>query len=55
MEAGETASGDPLNTVRVIFADRPMAFRERVPLLDAGAEVWYVDREGQRRPADNQP
>jgi hypothetical protein len=47
-QAGRTADGHPLRAVRVVFPDRDMAEREAVPLLDVGAEVWYLDEAGER-------
>jgi hypothetical protein len=52
LESGQTSTGHPLHSVRVVFEDPATATRERVPLLDAGAEVWYVDRDGERRRVD---
>jgi hypothetical protein len=43
--AKRTASGQPVETVRVVFADEWMARQERRPLLDVGAGVYYQDHE----------
>jgi hypothetical protein len=51
-EAGRTTDGRPLRAVRVFFPDADMAAREAVPLLDAGAEVWYEDAAAGRRPLE---
>jgi hypothetical protein len=48
----KSRDGHPLRGVRVMFADAAMAEREAVPLLDAGAEIAYLDENGQRRPLD---
>lgn len=41
------SDGRPVSAVRVVFADRESAARERRPLLDAGAEVLYLAPSGQ--------
>ena len=38
---GKLSDGRAVDTVRVVFADRDMALRERRPLLDIGARVFY--------------
>lgn len=43
VEAGELTDGRKLDAVRVIFFNREMAAREKRPLLDVGAEVFYYD------------
>jgi hypothetical protein len=35
-----------VDVVRVVFVDEDLARRSRLPLLDAGAEVVYMDRRG---------
>lgn len=45
VEAGELADGRKLDAVRVIFFNKAMAEREKRPLLDVGAEVFYYDAE----------
>ena len=39
--------GSPVDTVRVIFLNREMAEREKRPLLDIGAQVWYYNPVGE--------
>jgi hypothetical protein len=47
LAAGQTSDGHALETVRVTFADLRTARAEGVPLVDAGAQVAYVDDAGQ--------
>jgi hypothetical protein len=37
--------GRPVDTVRIVFAEEWMARRERRPLLDVGARVFFMDRK----------
>ena len=46
VSAGEMADGRPLRTVRVVFPDRDTARREAMPLVDVGAEVYFMDTDG---------
>jgi len=48
VEKGALDTGEPLKEVRVVFADREMAKREKRPLLDAGVNVRYMDRTAER-------
>lgn len=43
---GKTREGQPVDTVRVVFAEEWMARQERRPLLDVGARVFYADGAG---------
>jgi hypothetical protein len=45
VKAKEDREGRPVDTVRVVFAEEWMARRERRPLLDAGARVFFMDRK----------
>jgi len=38
--------GRPLQTVRVVFYEEAMAQREKRPLLDVGAKVYFENRDG---------
>lgn len=46
LEAGLLGRDQPLQIVRVVFRSEAMARREGVPLLDIGAQVWFVGRDG---------
>jgi hypothetical protein len=46
--AKRDADGRPVETVRVVFPEQWMARQERRPLLDAGAQVFYMDRKSGR-------
>lgn len=49
LHVGHLPSGEPLRRVRVAFADRLTARRERRPLLDVGATVEHLDERGTLR------
>jgi hypothetical protein len=38
-------AGNPVDCVRIVFPEEWMARRERRPLLDAGARVFFMDRK----------
>jgi hypothetical protein len=44
--AKQTEDGRPIEVVRVVFPERWMAEQERRPLLDVGAQVFYLDVTG---------
>jgi hypothetical protein len=44
---GRLEDGSPLSALRVVFRDEAMARREATPLLDIGAEVAYLGRDGE--------
>jgi hypothetical protein len=44
VRAKRTIDGQPVDTVRIVFPDEWMARRERRPLLDAGARVYFMGR-----------
>jgi hypothetical protein len=43
VKAKQDRVGRPVDTVRVLFAEEWMARRERRPLLDVGARVFFMD------------
>ena len=43
VKAKKDREGRPVDTVRVVFAEEWMARRERRPLLDVGARVFFMD------------
>lgn len=45
LKAKKDREGRPVDTVRVVFAEEWMARRERRPLLDVGARVFFMDRK----------
>jgi hypothetical protein len=44
VKAKKDPDGRPVDTVRIVFMEEWMARRERRPLLDAGARVFFMDR-----------
>jgi len=44
VKVGRDGQGRPVATVRIVFPDEEQAQRERRPLLDAGARVFFTDR-----------
>jgi hypothetical protein len=44
VKAKKDRDGRPVDTVRIVFMEEWMARRERRPLLDAGARVYFMDR-----------
>jgi hypothetical protein len=48
VKARKDRDGHPVDTVRVVFAEEWMAHRERRPLLDVGARVYFMDRNTGR-------
>jgi hypothetical protein len=47
IRARELPTGEKIDVVRVVFFDREMAVREKRPLLDIGARVYFMDGSGQ--------
>jgi hypothetical protein len=47
---GRLADGSPVAAVRVVFRNEEMARREATPLLDIGAQVAYLGRDGLYHP-----
>jgi hypothetical protein len=47
LQMGETAEGQPLDSVQVVFIDPQAAEQEKRPLLAAGARVFYYNDEGE--------
>ena len=45
IKAKKDRQGHPVDTVRIVFAEEWMARRERRPLLDVGARVFFMDRK----------
>jgi len=45
VKAKKDRDGHPVDTVRIVFAEEWMARRERRPLLDVGARVFFMDRK----------
>lgn len=46
VQDGKLADGSIVETVRVVFWEKEMALREKRPLLDVGAKVYYQGEEG---------
>ena len=53
METAQTPDGDPIEHVRIVFADDAVARRERRPMLDGGLQVFAYDPSGELRPIDD--
>jgi hypothetical protein len=49
IQEGALDDGRPVSEVRVVFLDRETAERERRPLLDIGARVFFYDEAGATR------
>ena len=47
IEVEKLEDGRPVDTVRIVFPNREMAEREKRPLLDIGAQVWYYNPVGE--------
>jgi hypothetical protein len=47
IEVEKLEDGRPVDTVRIVFLNREMAEREKRPLLDIGAQVWYYNPVGE--------
>ncbi|MGE0784445.1 MAG: hypothetical protein AB7S26_02065 [Sandaracinaceae bacterium] len=47
LRAGRMQDGAPLREARVTFSEEGMARRERTPLLDVGARVFYLADSGE--------
>jgi hypothetical protein len=47
---GQTESGSPVSSLRVVFRNEQMARAEATPLLDIGAQVVFLGRDGQYQP-----
>ena len=43
VKAKQDREGRPVDTVRIVFLEEWMARRERRPLLDVGARVFFMD------------
>jgi hypothetical protein len=48
VKAKQDREGRPVDTVRIVFLEEWMARRERRPLLDVGARVFFMDRKTGR-------
>ncbi len=46
LEEGALPDGRPLQTIRIVFPEKAMADREKRPLLDIGARVFFENSEG---------
>jgi hypothetical protein len=49
---GSLEDGSPLSSVGVVFRDEAMARREATPLLDIGASVSFLARDGSYQPVE---
>jgi len=47
LQHGRLEDGRPAREIRVMFLDREVAARERRPLLDVGARVFYYEESGE--------
>lgn len=47
---GRRDDGSPVSSLRVVFRDERMARAEATPLLDIGAQVLFLGRDGQYHP-----
>lgn len=51
----KTPDGQPVRVVRVVFAEEWMAWQERRPLLDVGAEVYFRNDAGHMVAIEDRP